>query len=471
MHDSELIYPLEERIGDPRLMVGRTKEFTEYERWISRMPRKSSKSRVIMARKKSGKTAFVQRLYNRTWQANGQVVPFFIEIKEARIWQPDLAMNYYRTFASQYISFLERDPMPVRNLLKPDEIRDYGRQSGIEFLESFMDELEENRQKRLFSSMWYAAIGAPQAFASQYNRPVAVMIDEFQNLGGYVCTDEERNVPDETVPGTFHDLSESKVAPMLATGSAIGWLDKILNKYLEFGRLSPMPFSPCLSLEEGLETVYRYADYYKEPITNETAPIINELCGGDPYFIACVFRSNCPDPDLTTPGGVARTIEFETSNERAELFRGWKDWFRRALPRINQYHGKRILVYLSRNTDVMLNATELKETLKINLELDEIKDRLEKLHDAELLRNSWSRYGGLEDGTFYLLLQRHLEEEMASLDLEPDPTIEERVKTLMQEKQALLASSTTPRAGWPRRCSRLICTPVNNSGLLSISMT
>lgn len=53
-------YPVEETIGRPELLVGRKEEFAKFHKWISRIPDKLSKSRVILARRKSGKTSFVQ---------------------------------------------------------------------------------------------------------------------------------------------------------------------------------------------------------------------------------------------------------------------------------------------------------------------------------------------------------------------------------------------------------------------------
>ncbi|MCP4754958.1 MAG: hypothetical protein GY866_29120, partial [Proteobacteria bacterium] len=53
--------PLPERIGRPELFVGREKEFAGFNKWLSFIPKSLSKSRVILARRKSGKTAFVQR--------------------------------------------------------------------------------------------------------------------------------------------------------------------------------------------------------------------------------------------------------------------------------------------------------------------------------------------------------------------------------------------------------------------------
>ena len=61
-HASDNLYPLKESISNASLLVGWEPEFAEYGKWIADMPHKISKSRVILARKKCGKIAFVQRL-------------------------------------------------------------------------------------------------------------------------------------------------------------------------------------------------------------------------------------------------------------------------------------------------------------------------------------------------------------------------------------------------------------------------
>jgi len=78
-------YPLQERIGNPDLFACREKEFQNTEKWLDFIPKKLSKSRIILARRKSRKTAFVQRIFNRLWNANGDVIPFYFEIKESKI--------------------------------------------------------------------------------------------------------------------------------------------------------------------------------------------------------------------------------------------------------------------------------------------------------------------------------------------------------------------------------------------------
>jgi hypothetical protein len=80
-------YPLPESIGEPELLVGREKEFSMLDEWISLIPRRLSKSKAILARRKSGKTAIVQRIFNRLWSENGAVMPFYIHIPEKKIWK------------------------------------------------------------------------------------------------------------------------------------------------------------------------------------------------------------------------------------------------------------------------------------------------------------------------------------------------------------------------------------------------
>ncbi len=75
-------YPLQEKIGDPDLLTGREREFRTFGQWLSKIPKKLSKSRVILARRKSGKTSFVQRIFNQLWSENGALIPFYFDVAE-----------------------------------------------------------------------------------------------------------------------------------------------------------------------------------------------------------------------------------------------------------------------------------------------------------------------------------------------------------------------------------------------------
>jgi len=108
-------YILEERIGDPFLFCGREKEMSLLLDWISRIPKKISKSKAILGRRKSGKTAIMQRLFNILWSQNGQVIPFYFEVMDQNQWILQFADEYFRTFLSQYLSFEKRIPLESDN--------------------------------------------------------------------------------------------------------------------------------------------------------------------------------------------------------------------------------------------------------------------------------------------------------------------------------------------------------------------
>ncbi len=156
-------YPLEEKIGEPELLVGRDREFANFDRWIANIPKRLSKSRVILARRKSGKTSFVQRIFNQLWSENGEVIPFYIDIPEIKVWYPHLAIKYYQAFASQYISFLERDEHLVREPLSLEEIREYGISKSIRSFVRDADFLtRESREGGMHFLMWETACGGPR---------------------------------------------------------------------------------------------------------------------------------------------------------------------------------------------------------------------------------------------------------------------------------------------------------------------
>ncbi|MDJ0836308.1 MAG: hypothetical protein QNK37_07295 [Acidobacteriota bacterium] len=435
----QMKYPLKERIGAPDLFVERVAETAEYHKWFAGIPKMISKSRVILARKKSGKTAFMQRLFNQLWSADGQVIPFYLEIVERKVWYPYLAINYFQVFASQFISFRERNSNPARVPLSLEAIADYGREHQIDILERIATELPALFEKGLHDYMWDLAIHAPHRLASVHDLRFVVMIDEFQNLSHYVYTDKDKKNLDETIPGSYHELSESKIAPMLAAGSAVGWLIEAIDTYLEAGRLGKRWMSSYLTDEEGLEAVYRYAEIYEEPITNEAAVFLNMLCFSDPYFIACAVRSSCPERDLTTLEGVARVVDFETGNEHAELSQEWETWLDRSLSRINERHAKKILLYLTRLADEQFTPKILKERLALPISEEEIHQKLEMLRKAELIHAARTeyRYYALKDGTFYMLLKQRFKDQLAELDPEAELGIQEELARVRQEKKSL----------------------------------
>ncbi len=409
-------YPLPERIGNPELLVGRVQEFALLEKWLSRIPQRLSKSRVILARRKSGKTAIVQRIFNHLWDSDGEIIPFYFSIPEVKMWYPDFAAKYYRTFASHYISFLERDASPIHEMLSLDQIREYGLEKKIKLLAHDVDSIREYRGTGEYFQLWDIAYAAPDRFAAYYDQRILVIIDEFQNISQYVYPDQHFQTGHiETLAGSFHDVVESKIAPMLVTGSYVGWLIYVIDKYLQAGRLKRQFMNPYLTPEEGMQAVYRYAEFLNEPITNETAEQINTLCMSDPFFISCVIQSEYSKKDLSTAKGVVNTVNYEITDKSSEMSMTWGEYIEQTTDKINERNAKNMLLHLSKHPDRDWTPLELKEELNLEISESAIRKKLEILVKADVIEKGSSDidFRGLQDGTICLILRNRFEKEIS----------------------------------------------------------
>ncbi|QTA81430.1 p-loop domain-containing protein [Desulfonema limicola] len=419
-------YPLPERIGNPDLLVGREKDFRLLNRWIENIPKRISKSRVILARRKSGKTAVIQRIFNRLWTENGEIIPFYFAFQENKIWYPDLAVEYFRIFASHYISFFKRDDKLLRTPLHLHEIKKSGLpEKFAKLLSSDVDAILNFKEMRLYGSMWKTAYTAPDRYAAVFDQRILVILDEFQNISQYVYHNEGcEGRPDETLAGSFHDVVESKLAPMLVTGSYVGWLISIMDKYLEAGRLKRHFMTPYLTPEEGLQAVYKYSEICNVPVSNETAVQINRLCMFDPFFISCVIQSEYEGKNLTVSQGVVNAVDYEITDPGSEMSMTWNEYIDLTLQKINDIHAKNMLLFLSRHTERDWTAGELKKELNLDIDEKKIREKLEIMRKADVIATGSSpiRYSGLKDGTICLILRHHFEEEITSFkpDLKKD---------------------------------------------------
>ncbi|SLM31500.1 conserved hypothetical protein [Desulfamplus magnetovallimortis] len=433
-------YPLPERIGEPELLVGREKEFALFHKWIGGIPKRISKSRVILARRKSGKTAFIQRLFNQLWNENGKIIPFFFEITETKKWFPIFAIDYFCNFVSQYISFVERDDTLIRKPLNLKQIRVWAEANGNDYLVSDVDSLLNDKKNRAYDLMWKTAYTAPESYAAIFDIRFLVIIDEFQNITEYIYRDEGcETAKDETLAGSFHGVSESKIAPMLVTGSYVGWLVGILDQYLEAGRLKRFFLNPYLTPEEGLEAVFKYSEYYEEAVTSEAAIQINQLCQSDPFFISCVMGSEFEGKDLTTREGVVDTVNFEISDRKSEMSMTWGEYIELTLQRVNDIHAKTILLHTSKHADRYWTPKELKETLGLDITVQEIQHKLRTLVKADLLTEGVSDidFRGLQDGTLYLILRNRFEKEISSFEPDLRKDFHEELDRLQRDKKSL----------------------------------
>ncbi len=258
-------------------------------------------------------------------------------------------------------------------------------------------------------------------------------------MAEYVYADVDLRVKQDSLPGSYHSLSESKCAPMFVTGSYVGWLSRVVSQYLEAGRLRFYEISPYLEHDDGLEAVYRYADYYRVPIRPECAEAVNTLCQNDPFFISCVIQSQYPKRDFTQLERVHETVSFELTNRQVGFSRTWAEYIETALDQINDTHARKVLLFLTKNAHKDWTHKEMAQELKLDIDLKALLRKLWHLVHSDLIKEGPSdiRFQGLQDGTLYLVLRETFEEEVKEFAPPLKEDFQRQIAELQGQKKRL----------------------------------
>ncbi len=434
-------YALEERIGKPELFVGRKKELAFFLQWIGDIKEKKSQSTAILARRKMGKTALMERLFNITFFKNDGVIPFYYEIKETEMWEVDFCQDFFLTFIYQYIAFKSRK----KEYLEPEAWSDFGKavkiakQEGLDYLCGIIEDASHAVTHERIDILWNIAREAPKTIAARQNEFIVQMIDEFQFLNAMIYRDKEMKILADTLAGGYLSTAESKIAPLLVSGSWVGWLMKELSSMLpaRFRNhfLKPMPEN------EAAETLYQYSRFFQVPVTDETAYLLVGFTEGNPFYISAVIRSTYPGKDLTTLDGLSRTLEYETLDEEGSIKLSWMEYIARAFPEINDRNAKNIVLHLSKYRDGEFTRKEILEELNLEMTDGELEKKLKALVKVDIISQGRTNfdYRGVGDNIFDKVFRGVYGKEISEFDVRKikEEYIEELEKIKEQYKSLL----------------------------------
>ena len=136
---------LEEKIGNPELFTGRKRDFEKIGEWVDKIPRRLSMSSAIVSRRKTGKSAFLQRLYNLIFEKNGDVIPFYYEMEEGSIWRGDFCQEFFMQFVLQYVAFKTRKASYIQSFLNNlTSLKEIIKQENLDYLIPAVENVEIN---------------------------------------------------------------------------------------------------------------------------------------------------------------------------------------------------------------------------------------------------------------------------------------------------------------------------------------
>ena len=391
---------LEERIGKPELFTGRKRELAELLTWIDGVKERISKSTAILSRRKTGKTALLERLYNITFENNDRVIPFYIEIRETDQWLGTFAEEFFLTFFFQYAAFTTRHP----EYLGPHTVKNFEtalevcEQSDLSPFSGFVRGIQSKKQEGDADRMWDMVREAPAQFAAATGDRIVQMIDEFQFLNRFIFRDQACAHRMKNLAGSYLGTAERKHAPLLVAGSWVGWLMHDLTSQLP-GRFMPYHLE-SIPEEEAIDMIVRYSLIDKIPVTEETLHLIATLSEGNPFYISAFFRSRGPKKDLTTAEGVLHTLEFETLHKDGDIRGTWLDYINAAFPQINEQYAKDIVLYLSKHRDRFVPRRELKKAMNIDMPDYKLDRKMDALLRCDIIEENRFQYRGVQDNIF-----------------------------------------------------------------------
>ena len=411
-------YALKERIGKPDLFTGRKQELSYFLKWITDIKEEKSQSTAMLARRKMGKTAIMERLFNITFFKNDGVIPFYYEIKEVKMWVGDFCVDFSLTFIYQYIAFKSRKPEYLGQFEKGnfDKVKQTAIDEGLDYLIELIESVEYAFLHEYVDILWNTVREAPKNMAFRRNEFIVQMIDEFQFMNAMIYRDKDMKVPADTLAGGYLSTAESKIAPLLVSGSWVGWLMDELNNMLPSRFRNK--YLKNMPEDEASELLFKYSRFFDVPVTEETAFSLVRVSEGNPFYISSVIRSDYPDKDLASIDGLTGTLEFETLDDQGLIKTSWMEYMAKAFPKINDRNAKNIVLHLSKHRDRDWTRDELREALSLEMSNMDLEKKLNALVKADIINKgrSYYSYRGVNDNIFDKVFRGVYDEEIQKFD-------------------------------------------------------
>ena len=402
-----ITYALPELIGNTDLFVGRKKEFDYFlGEWYDRLIGNIARSQAIVARRKKGKTAFLQRLFNILWSCSGsKVIPFYYAIQEEQITRASFAKEFFSTFASHYLSYLTRNKdrviTPLNYVALKEHIAPY---PELHMRCKSIDEFERTGNWNL---MWKVASRAPSEIAASKGIKIVQIIDEFQNINAFIL--DERGNTIDSLSGTYLELAEKREAPLIISGSEVHGLLEIVRRLtarFEENVLENLPE------EEAKEVIWKYAEVFRTKINDIGVGKLWNLTRGDPLYIYALFSSkHNTKKDYVQEDNIIEVYTQEITS--GLIFKTWGEYIAKIFVEVNKRNAKRLLLYLFQAGEERSRAQIIKD-LKLDITDSELETKLQKLIKADLISSGSTafRYAIAKDKTYELVFRRLYQDEI-----------------------------------------------------------
>ncbi len=377
-------FAIDERIGDPELFIGRAGELEFLYKWAANIRRKISRSIAFLGRRKIGKSLVLERLYNILYSEHKGVIPFYYEFTEGDRSGREFLTDFTVSFYMQVVGYYTRDITWNRRAVQPDrqmpdigalleEIAPLSLPNKGEITHHLESNLRVSELEKPPYEYVIRAVGVPRGFATSVSveDQVVQMLDEFQYLNMHIDAGVE-----EKPCKAYMSPAESRVAPLLITGSLMGVVSRELMRWL------PQRFTevsvPKMDASESAEMTLNYAGFFGHSISRETAEYIVHITNNVPGRIADLLTPNIGKPEISTSGDVDGALAWEVGKGRIRS--DWEEYLSHAMNGVNSVNLRKITYFLCRHEGEWYYPSQLKEAMSLDLDEEKLRGELKLLH-------------------------------------------------------------------------------------------
>ncbi len=364
-------------------------EFIDYfYQYALKAATRRSGSTVLLGQRRMGKTEIFKRVVNRLffeqdYQTPEAVVPVYYSFPDHFKDKWDFALKYAENFLRWYAAFRLRDTTLLSTKISErHKLIEMIRNNDL-FSETFKSTINliEGIVKKDVTMPEEWALWQPRRVAAYDNSTIVVFLDEFQNT----------RLPHYNfdIVGYMQEAVESPTCPHFVTGSAMSILAReILGRGALFGRFESHPIEP-LTGYWGTELTRKAAKYHQANVEEETAPIVAERCGGNPFYITAVVKQAAKQGiALSDEENLNRILAVDLSS--GFIWAELNDQVTKWIERINDYGITKWILYLSALEEgERLNLERIQQALlekeNKHVTLEKIQEVLIKLSRGDLL--------------------------------------------------------------------------------------
>lgn len=405
-------FAIAERVGQPENFIGRVGELEYLYGWAGRIQQQLSKSTAFLGRRKIGKSLILERLYNILYSEQKGIIPFYYEFTEGKRTAKDFYADFVARFYMQLIGYYTRDIQWIREAVdkeKPpatfETIIHEIKKLALPRVDRMVARIENGVEWLQLDTAPYeyviSAVAAPHGFATTVGveDKVLQMIDEFQYLNMHI------DAGDVDKPCmAYMSTAESKLAPLLITGSLMGVVSEDLMRWLP-QRFSNF-FIPTMKAEEAQAMTLNYGKLYGYHITPQLADYIVYVTNGIPGRIVELMPPKFGKPPLNSMDEIDQALEFEVGLEGTIKY-DWDEYLDMAMKQVNHINMRRITYFLCRHEGQWYYPSQLREAMNLDIEDQKLRQELALLFKYDIISMDSGRYGGVFDRTLKKVLMKN----------------------------------------------------------------